>query len=230
MAQMGNGYGSECHLLRWMGRHRNLFDKQVGEAIGKPGERIKWLDFQFSPQNTWQDAEWKGIDFLQNDVLNAYWKEYWPQSGNIQNWDAVGWIGSGLDCELVLVEAKAHVGEIYSSTQAKRVGLEIIRTAFDKTQTALQVSTSNDWTQQFYQYANRIACLYFLHSNEIKAHLLFIYFVGDKANARRKCPQSQDEWKPVLKAQDEYLGLTHTHILSNYIHKIFLHVSSEEAL
>jgi len=29
MGKMALGYGSEFHLLRWTGRHRNEFDKRV---------------------------------------------------------------------------------------------------------------------------------------------------------------------------------------------------------
>ncbi len=41
MAEISAGYGSECHLLRYLGRHRNLLDKHVlheqsREALGEP--------------------------------------------------------------------------------------------------------------------------------------------------------------------------------------------------
>ena len=41
---IGNGYGSEFHLLRWMGRHRELFNQRVSTAVGRPGSVIKWMD------------------------------------------------------------------------------------------------------------------------------------------------------------------------------------------
>lgn len=44
---IGNGYGSEFHLLRWMGRHRGLFNQRVSTAVGRPGSVIKWMDFGF---------------------------------------------------------------------------------------------------------------------------------------------------------------------------------------
>ncbi len=44
---IGNGYGSEFHLLRWMGRHRELFNQRVSTAVGRPGSVIKWMDFGF---------------------------------------------------------------------------------------------------------------------------------------------------------------------------------------
>jgi hypothetical protein len=47
MGKMGYGYGSECHLLRWMGRHRKAFDVAVLSAIKREGSKIDWLDFNF---------------------------------------------------------------------------------------------------------------------------------------------------------------------------------------
>jgi hypothetical protein len=37
------------------------------------------------------DREWKGLEFLDSasDVKSA-WVKFWPQSGNVPNWDAVG--------------------------------------------------------------------------------------------------------------------------------------------
>ena len=64
--------------------------------------------------------------------------------------------------ELVLVEAKAHLGEIGSNCSAKEAGRGIIRKAFERTQDALSVNTSSDWTEKYYQYANRVACLHLL--------------------------------------------------------------------
>jgi hypothetical protein len=41
---MGMGYGSECHVLRYLGRP---FDDQVLRVTG--GDRLGWLDFGFDP-------------------------------------------------------------------------------------------------------------------------------------------------------------------------------------
>ena len=64
MAKIGHGYGSESHLLRWMGRHRNLFDQYVSKSVGRLGSPIHWLDFNFAPNNPWPDSELKGLEFL----------------------------------------------------------------------------------------------------------------------------------------------------------------------
>jgi hypothetical protein len=65
MAEMGDGYGSECHLLRYLGRHRDCFNDMVRSTIG--ADAVRWLDFHFDPTKRWPDGERKGIDFLRAD-------------------------------------------------------------------------------------------------------------------------------------------------------------------
>ena len=44
----------------------------------------------------------------------------------------------------------------------------------------MRVTSTTDWTKCFYQYANRLAHLYFLKElNGIDAALVFVYFTGD---------------------------------------------------
>lgn len=69
MASFGNGYGSECHLLRYLGRHRGRLDAAVAQASGATD--IHWLDFPFAgtwpdPRGScrWPDTEWLSLDFL----------------------------------------------------------------------------------------------------------------------------------------------------------------------
>ena len=45
---------------------------------------------------------------------------------------------------------------------------------------ALGVSADRDWLKGYYQYANRIAALHFLTQHKVPAHLLLIYFLGDR--------------------------------------------------
>jgi hypothetical protein len=86
---MGHGYGSECHLLRYLGRHRELFNKVVQSVVG--ASSVQWLDFHFDPIKRWQDGERKGVDFLPVEhPASLAWRKFWPQQGNPPNWDAVG--------------------------------------------------------------------------------------------------------------------------------------------
>ena len=232
MAKIGYGYGSECHLLRWMGRHRKIFDGKVSGALGRPGEPIEWLDFNFAPSlewpgKGWPDAELKGLEFLYDrGELKSRWESFWPTGRGIHNWDSVGWIGARPDRELLLVEAKAHVAEMESDCGAGPVSIQKIKRAFESVKRGLDANPDADWTKVYYQAANRIATLFFLEQEGIRTRLLFVYFCGDRFPGK-ECPASEQEWKPAIEAQRLHLGLEAEHQLSDRIHELFLPVSSK---
>ena len=230
MGKIGYGYGSECHLLRWMGRHRKSFDTATLSAIGRVGSKIEWLDFKFKSGDIWPDAELRGMEFLENNrTLEAEWERFWPVGKGIHNWDAVGWVSSDKTQELLLVEAKAHIEETKTDCQAKDPeSIKKIKEAFELVKNALGVPNEIDWMKDYYQVTNRIASLYFLHQQKIPSHLLFIYFIGDLYGSGRNSPQSKREWQRVLDVQTNHIGLPKGHVLENWIHELFLKVDSEE--
>src|ERR1700756_4639251 len=105
---MGMGYGSECHLLRYLGRHRRLLEERIYGATGT--KIVGWLDYPFDPSKTWLDGELKGLEFFPpDDPIHNVWKETWPQRGNSPNWDAVAQTSANGASEWLLVEAKANI-------------------------------------------------------------------------------------------------------------------------
>ena len=226
MAHIGNGYGSECHLLRWMGRHRDLFDQRVSAAVGMPGSTLNWMDFRFDEGNPWPDLELRGLEFLYGiPGLKTKWQEFWPTGGGIHNWDAVGWIGEEPHRELLLLEAKAHVGELKSNCGAKSPSsVQKIDRALDKAKQFLGTDPKADWKNGYYQTANRVATLNFLTEEGIAARLLFVYFLGDNESNSRQCPRTEEEWNPAINAQWKDLGAS-SDGLPDRIHKLFLPVA-----
>jgi hypothetical protein len=229
MAGMGYGYGSECHLLRWMGRHRSAFDEAVRQAMGKSSNAVNWLDFNFAGSD-WPDAELKGLDFISDAATQADWSTWWPKGRGIHNWDAVGWWGDPAQKELVLVEAKAHVGEIRSECKAKPAGGRgVIEQSLKETAAIVGVTDIKPWMEDHYQLANRLAIVHFLRKCGYNPHLILIYFVGDIRNTSRICPQTPHAWAVELYKQKIEMGLTSTHALSPFVHELFLHVSEKSA-
>ncbi len=224
MADIGYGYGSEWHLLRFLGYHRNSLDSAILYETG--GQQIEWLDFPFNQAKKFYDDDWKGLNFLYaKHPARQQWSKYWPTTGNVPNWDAVGRLRNGGQDEWLLVEAKAHIGEIKSSCGAsERGGLPTIRSAFEVTKRNMAIDQSNDWLRPFYQYANRLATLDFLLQRNVLARLLFIYFLGDKHQGA-KCPQTVAEWMPALQESVTHLGLTGTSDVEARTHSVFLRVN-----
>jgi len=155
MADIGHGYGSEWHLLRYLGRHRHSLDSALLQATG--ASAISWLDFHFTQNEPWWDGERLGLDFISDNDLLERWRAFWPNSGTPINWDAVGRLQFEARFEWLLLEAKAHLAELKSDTHASlRGGLSQIEAALDETKRALGVPPAADWLHGYYQYCNRL--------------------------------------------------------------------------
>jgi len=230
MGKMGYGYGSEFHLLRYLGYHRGKLNGEIEKATGR--RVIEWLDFVFGGDEK-LDGEWKGVDFLGSaSRVKSAWLNFWPQSGNVPNWDAVGRLESNSEIEYLLVEAKAHVEELKSSCTAKdakqKGGLGKIKDALTATIKASDSAVEVDrWLRLYYQYAH----LHFLIEHGIPTRLVFIYFCGDDwrgktlSNGRPPiCPKDANGWAAALQKMHDHLGLKGSSKLEGRIHKVFLHV------
>ena len=228
MSKIGCGYGSEWHLLRYLGYHRSLLSQKVGEALD--AESVVWLDFPFAKHGgpLQDDREFQGLEFLPNAHVVERWTQFWPQSGNAQNWDAVGKATVGESEAWILVEAKAHVGEVKShcgatSPQSKA---QIVR-ALAEVRESLGATGQPlaHWLKPYYQFANRLAVLYFLEREGITAHLVNLYFYGERERRGWQCPQRPSEWEGVIREQRAWLGIPHDEGLMARVHHVFLPVN-----
>jgi hypothetical protein len=229
MGNIGFGYGSEWHLLRHFGYHREYLSLKTLNVTG--GNSIEWLDFDFSPKNVplKDDKEFIGLEFINDAQVQEKWKLFWAQKGNPPNWDAVGNIRFDNHDEWLLVEAKGHINEIESKCGAKNLtSKRKIVSALDKTRRAFgnQKSVEN-WLEPYYQYANRLAVLYFLMKEcvpSVNARLLFIYFYGENRK-NLECPQNEQEWLPAIQRMNDHLGIDKSCELAKRIHYLFLPVN-----
>lgn len=230
MGKIGYGYGSEWHLLRHLGYHRQYLSVKALNLLG--GKSIEWLDFGFSSENKplQDDREIRGIDFIEDEEVRERWEEFWPQTGNPQNWDALGKVHYDHGEEWILVEAKSHLDEMHSDCCARsHDSTQKILSALSETSRAF----GNDkrpveaWLRNYYQYANRLAVLYFLMQvcePAVPSHLLFIYFYGENRK-NLKCPQHDYEWFSPIKEKNDWLGIDPGGALTKRIHTLFLPVN-----
>ena len=211
--------------LKWIQTLINQFPSILGKGIrtelSLSVKNIEWL----SPLISDDLAEYRDDDFLEllglsdhTDKLHDFWPTRGPQ------WDALGRIPpSG---PYLLVEAKANIPEVMSESQAKsEKSIRQIRESIHKTQVFLNCESSIDWMTGFYQYANRVAHLYFLRELcSIDAYLVFVYFLNDFTYI----PTSKDEWRGAIQVQKQIMGLTR-HRLQNHIREVFIDVKRIEA-
>src|SRR5204863_4336833 len=72
---------------------------------------------------------------------------------------------------------------------------------------------------------NRIALLHFLRTHNLDAHLVFVYFTGDRTDLGapgRECPPGETGWRAALAHQDRYVGLPPSSPIRRLIHHVFL--------
>lgn len=208
--------------LKWIQKlvndHPQVLDLEIKSAYNFPvAESITWV----SPLREDKYAEYRDDSFLaQLDVKLARFplKKFWPDRG--PQWDALARTDNN---EILLVEAKANVREVVSPrTQASGPSKVKIQRSLRKVQDFLGVDHSISWTGKLYQYANRVAHLYLLRElNKVNAHLVFVYFMGDRDV---KGPNSVAEWKAALTVAKGVLGLGERHRLSKYIGEVFIDV------
>ena len=228
MAEIGHGYGSEYQLLRFLGHHRELLNMIIKEQIPEINT-IEWMDYPFDNKNISLDSEYKGINFLDEDIqfkLKKDWSEYW--TGNTQNWDGIFYSNS----KIYLVEAKAHHGEIESKFESNdEKNIRKIKNAMYSTQKAMGVQKSETWIEKYYQLANRLVFINFLRSHGIKSQLVYIYFINGYrkrvingstiTEVENKNICSKADWEKIINEQYMDLGINNISI-DRYLYKVFI--------
>jgi hypothetical protein len=223
MGRIGHGYGSEWHLLWYLGRHRQALNDHVRKLTG--ADSVEWLDFpdgRAGPVRT--DAEWRGLEFLApDDPARRGWEDAWPHGSGVHSWDAVARLSRGQTREWLLVEAKAHVAELRSDCGAtSQASLARIGVVMEGTKQGLGIDATHDWLRGYYQYCNRIALWHFLERNGHAARLMFVYFTGDERPDGARCPSNEETWAPALDEQAGAVGIARDHPAHARIHKLFL--------
>ena len=206
--------------LKWIqsliNDYPDIIDQHLLNYFELDANRIEWV----SPIKQSNYEEYRDDDFLKVLGLDNYKKmldKFWPKRG--PQWDALGKINS--EKGVFLVEAKANIPEIISEVKAKSsISIYKIQNSLSLVRDYLNCKSSLSWESLFYQYANRIAHLYFLRNVcKLNAYLVFIYFVNDYSHIST----SEEEWKGALRLQKLLMGLT-AHKLQKYISELFIDV------
>jgi hypothetical protein len=214
--QRSNGHGSLLDMQIIVNDYPDLLTDKIHKELAISSQSIEWV----SPLRRDDFAEYRDTGFLDKlgiSSLRTPLERFWPARG--PQWDA---LGRGDGREYFLVEAKANVREILSPpTSASPKSLELIKTSLHSCKEYLRITRPIDWSGVFYQYANRLAHLYFLRVvNKQPAFLVFVYFLGDESVSG---PSSISEWRAALTVLEGALGLS-SHRLEKYIATVFVDV------
>jgi len=193
-----------------------LFNNTIHQAAGfEKWEPIEWL----SPLADDEYSEYCDQDFLdllEIDLPYVGLSDFWPSKGPL--WDA---LGRAENSSYFLVEAKANVTEIISSSQTQPPESNaLIKRSLDEICSYLDLNSEFNLTKNFYQYVNRLAHLYLLRIlNNIPVYLVFVYFLNDYTHK----PTSKPEWDGALNLMHSLIG-SEGHNLSRYVIDVFIDV------
>lgn len=210
--------GSLMWIQRLISDHANLLEESL-RSVGALGTNVvvDWV----SPRRADGWAEYRDAAFLDQlrlghlrDELRAYWPAMGPQ------WDALGRTSEG---SVILVEAKAHVGELVSRCEAASpASLAKLEEAFDATRKALEATKSDEWMTRYYQYANRLAHLHFLRAHGVDAQLALVCFVND---SEMPGPNGRADFEHAVREVRRSLGIPEGHT-SSHVFDVFMDVAS----
>lgn len=185
------------HLIRhWINNETNNLNQMIlsnSLSLLQFGTEVEWV----SPIEADQFKEYQDdfLDFIieSDEKVNVYQKlrEFWPSNGPV--WDGIGIVSNEKEKGLLLVEAKAHVGETKSSMKAKSLDSreKIIARVVEVKSAFGSNSAVEVWMNQYYQLANRLCFLYFLNEKlHIPTWLVLCNFVDDQTYK----PTSIETW------------------------------------
>ena len=185
-----------------------LLDDAIAERLPEPPGDIDWR----SPVVADHYAEYRDQSFLDRLAGSPYYRapsqtqrdlaDFWPRFG--PQWDGLAVTDSG---QILLVEAKAHIPEMVTAPGQARgeTARQRIQDSLQTVKAFIESKSPADWSSNFYQYANRLAHLYWLRElNGHDAYLVNLFFLND---AEMIGPKSVEEWQAAIRLQETFMGV-----------------------
>jgi hypothetical protein len=207
--------GSQYWLRAVVAQEPELINYQLRESLQLPDRRIEWCSPLAPGFKEYRDGA--ALAALGCPTPRRELRDFWPQRGPV--WDGLARVGHEA---YLLVEAKAHIPEAASpGSRATPASRERIMTALAEARRHWAPRSKAPWDEIFYQYANRLATLYFLRVvNGQPAHLAFVYFL----NATDvEGPTTVREWKGAIRLLHAALGVSEKR-LRPFVHEVFVDV------
>ena len=208
-----------------------LLDAAICQRLPEPPGAIDWR----SPVAADHYAEYRDQSFLDRLAGSPYYRapskpqhslaDFWPRFG--PQWDGLAVTDKG---QILLVEAKAHVAEMVTAPSQARgeSAQQKIQQSLRTVKNFVNSKSPADWSASFYQYANRLAHLYWMReTNGHDAYLVNLFFVNDR---EMNGPQSGAEWQTAVQLQEVFLGVRQTNYalapwVGAYVLDVFIDVN-----
>ena len=185
-----------------------MLNDGIGQRLPDLPEDVDWR----SPLLEDHYAEYRDQSFLDRLAGSPYYRvpihaqtdlaEFWPRFG--PQWDALAVTDRG---QILLVEAKAHIPEMVTAPSQARgeSAVQKIQASLERVKAFVNCKAPVDWSTSFYQYANRLAHLYWMRElNGHDAYLVNLFLVNDR---EMNGPGSAAEWQAAIRLQEVFLGV-----------------------
>jgi hypothetical protein len=188
-------------------------------------DTVRWV----APLENQRFLEPSDADFLHALGLAGFSAEltsFWPDRGPV--WDALAVLGPDARRDgVLLVEAKSYPAEVNGpGCQAENSrSLAMIHSSLNRVKVWYGVNQDADWTGRLYQYANRLAHVFFLREVcHVQTWLVNLLFTDDQTTH----PTKIEEWRTALPQIKAELGFKSSSI--PWVLDVFLPARSREEL
>ena len=185
-----------------------LLDEAICDRLADSPHDIDWR----SPLLSDHYAEYRDQEFVDRLASSRHLTQpleprrpladFWPRFG--PQWDGLAVTDKG---QILLVEAKAHISEMVTAPSQARgeSAVRLIQESLGEIKSFLKSRAPADWSTSFYQYANRLAHLYWLRElNGLNAYLVNVFLLGDEEMIG---PKTTEEWEAAIRLQEVFLGV-----------------------
>ncbi|MFC1977859.1 hypothetical protein ACFLWS_06330 [Chloroflexota bacterium] len=220
-----------------IGRAKSGSQRYLQDLVNSDQRYLNRLVLEKSASlRTWQDPIWVSplsadnyreyydsnfLNIINHADLRKKLREFWPRGG--PHWDALACVDrNNGERGVILVEAKAKFAELGGLSYRCKAGdksRQKIENTLNQVKDKLGVTANADWLGEYYQHANRIAHLYFLHVMcKIPTWLVYVCFIWAE---RAIVPPIEGDWTTPLANVQKAICLPKTHRLSSRIVYIF---------
>lgn len=218
---MSRLHGSQVNIQWSVNADRANFVKKILET--NPDWEGGTIAF-YSPLEKDDYEEYKGSSFIKGRIHNgsSFWEDmgvtcpediksgtFWPVRG--ANWDALAILTRKDGCkELLLFEAKAHIGELIHGKDSKEWCEEsksIIIKSLSKTIGKYSTKSAEAWLSA-YQFSNRIAYAQHLNECGIRTCVVYVLYNNDSSFKDKAVPgDPKRNWMSELYRQYNMVGI-----------------------
>ena len=202
------GRGSRKWLQVLVNCRTELLSDAIAQRLPELPEDFDWR----SPVLDDHYAEYRDQSFLDRLAGSPYFQapekpqrdlaDFWPRFG--PQWDGLAVTDRG---QLLLVEAKSHIPELVTAPgQARGEAARLkIQESLATVKAFVKSRAPADWSTSFYQYANRLAHLYWMRElNGHDAYLVNLFLINDR---EMNGPGSAAEWQAAIRLQEVFMGV-----------------------